>query len=267
LKLGGHLSVKEGLRYVVVNARAMNYDVVQIMLGGGTDYKPYSIEEKDIREFTSMMYGIDIWVHLPYVINPCEGEPRRKSFYRKSFRDYAKLALAVGAKGMVIHPGFKKQLTENEAATNLLEFFRKVVEDEDLKVLLEVDAGSKNGSAVGSVEFIALCLDALDMNNMGMCLDTTHLYARGVDLWNNKIRTGIVINYGEYVRLVHLNSPDPEVVLGNNKDRHNTPFEDRDWDHRPMILDMVTWPCILERRSLAIQEQDAAYVRSVVEKV
>lgn len=264
LKLGGHLSASQGLRYVVANARALNYDVVQTMVGGGRDYNPFDIDEVIAVEYKNMMYGIDTYVHLPYIINPCESTPQRRAFYKRTFKAYCLTASRLGAKGVIVHPGFKKDLTTEVALGNLVAFFSNCYEEEwALDILIETDAGSKNGSAIGTVKFIREAIDTISHNAFGMCWDTVHMYANGQDLWDTDVRTSLLEEYGHMVRLVHLNSPDPKVSLGNHLDRHNTPFEDRPtWDHSGLINDLGSrYPLILERSSLAVQEKDSKFVR------
>jgi len=167
-----------------------------------------------------------------------------------------------GARAVVIHPGYKKDLEEEEAKANLIKFLDTAWNDDwNLKVLLETDAGSKNGSAIGSAEFIQDALTKLNQEHFGMCIDTVHLYARGVDLWDHDVREDFLDEYQPWINLVHLNSPDENVFLGSHLDRHNSLFSDRDWDHKSLFEALLPWPCILERRSLSIQAEDAKYIR------
>jgi len=269
VKVGGHLSCESGLRHVVLNARALNYNVVQMMIGGSRDYKPYVITEEDAREFKKTTFGISLYVHLPYVINPCEEIPRRRNFYKHSVKQYIQVAVMLGARGVVLHPGFKKELTTEQAYQNLLKFIEDTVaEDERCDLLLETDAGSKNGSAVGSSRFIADAVRELEHPKVAMCMDTTHMYARGVDLWKNVLLDEYIEEHHRITRLIHLNVPDANVKLGGHLDRHNTPFEERpEWDHTYLIKELTKrYPCVLERRSLAVQEKDIRYIRGLVRK-
>jgi len=269
IQCGGSLSSSSGLRHVVLNARALDYNVVQTMVGGPTKYQPYVIKEEDAREFKKTTFGIQLFVHLPYVINPCESDARRRTYYKNSVKQYIQTATLLGARGVVLHPGFKKTLTTQEAYLNLLKFMEDAVsEDEALDMLIETDAGSKNGSAVGSVRFIADAVKDLEHPKIAMCLDTAHMYARGVDLWQNRLLDEHIEEFHRIIRLVHLNVPDLNVKLGGHLDRHNTPFEDRpEWDHSYMITELTKrYPCVLERRSLAVQEKDIRFIREVIEK-
>jgi deoxyribonuclease-4 len=263
MKLGGHLSPSEGLSVLVMEARALGYDLVQTMLGDPRSYQPREITPQVAQEYAKMAYGITTYVHMPYIINPCESVPQRRGFYKRVFKEFAETAASVQARGLVIHPGFKKDLTEAQAFKNLVTFFESSMEEDwRTQVLLEVDAGSKNGSAIGSPDFIRRAIDELGTMHYGMCLDTTHLYARGVDLWDEEVRKDFLEEYANITRLVHLNVPDPEVALGSHLDAHNSPFESRpDWNHGALLLALEKFPCILERRSLAVQSQDSRYIR------
>jgi len=262
LKLGGHMSASDGLRHVVLNSRALQFDQVQIMLSNGRDYKPYDFEAGTTEEYRKVSFGLNTYVHLPYVINPCESRRQRIGFYKSAFRQHCQLANELGARAVVLHPGFKKELSEDEARDNLVEFLDSSWnEDWRIKILLETDAGSKNQSAVGSPEFIQTVLKELNQEPFAMCIDTVHLYARGIDLWNQRVREKFLDRYHSAIKLVHLNSPDPIVLLGSNRDRHNTAFADHKWDHKSLFKALMRWPLILERRSLAIQAEDAKFIR------
>ena len=265
MKFGGHVSMKNGLAHVVAVARALDYNVIQVMLGGGRDYSPPPLSEEAVDEFKGSVFGVELYVHLPYIINPCEDLLRRKGFYLNCMRKYMQASEFLGAKAVVLHPGYRKELSQEKAMANCLAFLEKAVAKNDIKILLETDSGSKNGSAVGSLEFIQEVITTLESPQIRMCLDTVHLYARGLSLWEEKNREAVFDQYGGVIELVHLNSPDPEVTLGSFLDRHNTPFSERtDLDHGPMIVDLLKrYPCVLERRSLAVQAEDVEYVSAL----
>lgn len=265
-RLGGQLPIKYGLVYTVAAARGLQYNEIQLLLGEATDYFPIEITEEAAKSFQKTTYGITITVHLPVTINPCEPNLQRRRFYKQSFKAQIAGLEALGAKRIVMHPGFKKDLLEGVAFDNLVNFISDVwSEDNNLELLLETDAGSKNGSAIGSPEFIRAVIYTLEQGNIGMCVDTTHLYARGINLWDGDVRKEFIDEFGSIIKLVHLNPPDLEVKFGGHLDRHNCTFLDReDLDHPPLIQALVQWPMILERRSLVIQERDNVYVRDVL---
>lgn len=267
VRLGGHLSAADGLRHVVLNARALGYEAVQTMLGGSRDYQPYDLTMEDAQEYRRMSFGMETYVHLPYVINPCEESSQRKSFYKKATKKFMQAAVAVGAKGVVIHPGYKKELTDDQAYLNLVKFTEAVLaEGQPVDFLVETDAGSKNGSAIGSPALISRLIEDVDHPRAGMVIDTCHLYARGVNLFEPEVLTDFLSDYQHQIRLVHLNSPDPNVSLGSHLDRHNTPFAARpDLESTHLIKRLLAkWPCILERSRIGVQDEDAKMIRKLL---
>jgi deoxyribonuclease-4 len=266
LRLGGHLRTEDGLSITVATARGMCFNELQIMTVHGRDYEPFEVTEQDLLRWRKMSYEMTVTIHLPYTVNPCEDQPRRRQFYRHAVKRNIELGLALGARRFVLHPGFKKDLTTEKAAANLRAFLEESwSENTQATLLLETDSGSKNGSAVGSPEFIATTLGELELPNTGMCLDTEHLFARGTNLWDEVIRKDFLSEHGHLIRLVHLNCPDPAVSLGSFLDRHNTPFEERaELESEGLIEALSAYPMILERRSLQVMQRDNLFVRTVL---
>jgi len=135
-------------------------------------------------------------------------------------------------------------------------------------VLFENDAGSKNGSKIGSPDFIEYVLARLPRAQFGMCIDTEHLWARGINMWDAEVRTEFLNHYGKLIELVHLNAPDEGVELGSFIDRHSVTFQEFKLDSSPMVTELVTkFPAVLERKSLVVIERDVNYVNSLVPPV
>jgi len=262
LRVGGHLPTYDGLRFVTVNAKALGYNTVQLKLGDSEGTNPYLITDETADEYCRRMRGIDTYVHLPYNLNPCDPTPNRRGFYQATIRRYLKAASMLKARAVVLHPGFKKDLSKDEALTNAGRFLLDVIEEDCPKILVETDAGSKNGSAVGSLEFCLELLDWCDCAEVGLCIDTCHLWSRGYSLWDGWTREEFLRKYGDQVDLVHLNAPDPDVAFGSFRDRHNSPFEEFELDSKGLITDLTDrFPCILERRSIAVQRKDFEYIQ------
>lgn len=262
MKLGGHLSIAEGLRYAPVNARAMGYTCFQTMLSVGGDYRPFQIEQAQLDEFKKLMFGLDLYVHMPYLINTCEGAAQKRGFYRATFMKFYRLAGLLGAKAVVVHPGHKKDLEERIALSNTVHFIERLLEEgTGPYILIETDAGSKNQSAIGSLEFIDEVLTQVGDARIRMCLDTEHLWARGVNMWDAAVRASVLSKFGKWVELVHLNGPNPGVELGSRIDRHNSTFKEfKAFDSRGLVKDMLEFPCVLERQSLALQREEVRYI-------
>ncbi len=85
LRLGGHIGAADGLRHLVMNTRALDYTVVQTMIGADSRaYEPMEIPGAAASRLKEMLYGVELFVHLPYIINPCESVPQKRGFYSTS---------------------------------------------------------------------------------------------------------------------------------------------------------------------------------------
>jgi deoxyribonuclease-4 len=88
---------------------------------------------------------------------------------------------------------------------------------------MENSAGA--GGTIGrSLEELADLVDALDRHpRLGLCLDSCHLYASGVDVTDPAVVDGLVRELDgtvglDRLRALHVN--DSAAPLGSNRDRH-----------------------------------------------
>lgn len=92
----------------------------------------------------------------------------------------------------------------------------------DVMLLLENTSGTKN-SMGGSFEEIAAIIDAAPSPNVGVCLDTCHLFAAGYELRTPKGLQSTLEQFDqsiglERLKLIHLN--DSRGAFGSRLDRH-----------------------------------------------
>lgn len=269
-RFGAHLTTVDGIRYAAVNARALGVEAMQIMVGEGFSWSPFKMSDSTINEFRKLAYGIAVYVHLPYTINPCVGKGHAHHSAQKSvMRKYMDVCDAIGATAAVLHPGYKKELSEDASRANFVKFMEDIAPNlPPVKILFENDAGSKNGSKIGSPEFIEYALARLPRSNYGMCIDTEHLWARGINLWDDEIRTEFLTRYDKLIELVHLNAPDEGVELGSFIDRHSVELGGFKLDSAKMATEIVKrYPAVLERKSLVVIERDVNYINGLVPAV
>lgn len=206
--------------------------------------------------------NVDLYVHAQFDLNPCDATKR--GWYLKQYQDTCEFAMRVGAKGIVLHPGSRKEDSEHVAFVNLCAFMEKVIGKTNMVTLLETDAGDKRGRKIGSPKFLVEVCGKIGSPLVRMCLDTAHLYARGWEVWDKEVRMALIRATYPYAALVHLNIPDPTVNLGGFLDRHKISFSDYQHDSVGFIQDFVgMFPCILERGSEA-QQLDMQMIKSVM---
>jgi len=271
LILGGHMRSSEGLGVAVMAARSLRFNALQLMLCKRSHWAPYDISVGTVNQFRVRTVEIFVYVHLPFHINFCVNEEMKKRWTMSVMVNHMELARNLGAQAVVVHPGFKKLDSRGKAELNAQRFLGEVLgKDLGIKILLETDSGSKNGSAVGDADFIKGLLDGLGSDDLGMCVDTTHMYARGHNLWETQTREDFWKKHGQKIDLVHLNVPDANVELGSFRDRHNSTFnsfEERG-DSASLIrfLAETEVPMILERSSFEVQRIDRDYIMCVLKE-
>jgi deoxyribonuclease IV len=169
--------------------------------------------------------------HATYLINLASADP---ALYQRSVDcliNNLSVARGMGAAGVVLHVGSHKGAGFGEVVGQIAAGLSRALDEadaapqglEDCPILIENAAGT--GGTVGrDFEEIAALIDACGGDErLGLCVDTQHLWASGVDystvggtkkaLGEIDRRVGI-----RRLRCLHLN--DSKIELGGNRDRH-----------------------------------------------
>ncbi len=173
----------------------------------------------------------DTFCHATYLINLATSDP---DLYEKSVATLThnlSVARGMASSGVVLHVGSHKGAGFDEAIAQIARAFMRALDDatpapstvRDCPILIENAAGA--GGTVGrSLEEIEALIDACGGDErLGICIDTQHLWASGVD-YSSVARTKKLIQeidqrIGiERLKCLHLN--DSKVELGANRDRH-----------------------------------------------
>jgi deoxyribonuclease IV len=129
----------------------------------------------------------------------------------------------------------------------------KVLEvlDDDVWLLLENTAGA--GGTIGrTMDELAAIRDGCDHPRLGICLDSCHLYATGIDVTDAEVMDAFVGEVDdkiglERLRALHVN--DSETKLGSNRDRHANVGEGQMGAGLSVFLShpkLQALPCVLE---------------------
>ncbi|MDQ2621915.1 MAG: deoxyribonuclease IV, partial [Actinomycetota bacterium] len=183
--------------------------------------------EEDFAAFNEAMGDspIDgVIIHAVYLINCATPDPelRRKSL--DSLTHALRIGDAIGATGVVLHPGSRKQ---DELAPAILRagevIGEAVAESGDCPVLIEQMAGHKGILGHTFAEIAGLVEAAGGSERVGLCLDSCHLFASGYDIRTidgiDTVLEGIDRDVGlERLKALHIN--DSKVEFGAKRDRH-----------------------------------------------
>jgi deoxyribonuclease-4 len=236
VRIGFHVSIAGGISNSVANAEKVGCSAFQIFSRNPRGWAAKPLNPEDVGLFKSKLASSSIKpesvaVHMPYLPN-LSGPP--SDFYTKSaltLTEEVQRCVTLGIGHLVIHLGSHMgqgiargmaQLTKaiDSAITSTAAMRRK----NNVMILLENNAGQKN--AVGaSFEGLRAILDALssDPKEVGICLDTCHLFASGHDISSTEGVRQTLDKFDDVVglrhlKLIHLN--DSRGALGSNLDRH-----------------------------------------------
>jgi deoxyribonuclease-4 len=132
---------------------------------------------------------------------------------------------AVGADAVVFHVGSHLGYGFEAAVEVVAKQLRKLLEltTDDLWLCMENCAGAGGTIGRSVVELAALC-DALDRHpRLGICLDSCHWWASGIDVTDKEALDAAIADLDSLLglgrlRALHVN--DAAVALGANRDRH-----------------------------------------------
>lgn len=169
--------------------------------------------------------------HATYLINLASPDPELFERSVTCLTNNVSVARAMAASGVVLHVGSHLGAGFETVIAQIARAFARALDDAtpappgvaDCPILIENAAGT--GGTVGrSLEEIEALLDACGNDErLGLCIDTQHLWASGVDYstvaGTKKLVKEINDRVGiERLKCLHLN--DSKVELGANRDRH-----------------------------------------------
>jgi deoxyribonuclease-4 len=223
---GAHCS--GGIKKALDNAVGMNADAVQLFAQSPRTWRFPNHDPKDLERFRERREetGLPALVHSLYLVNLAAPD---KDVYRKSvdtMRATVDAACAIDADGVVFHVGSHLGAGFQAGLERVVPALAQVLErcSERTWLLMENSAGT--GGTIGrSVDELAVIFDALGRHErLGLCLDSCHWYASGVDVTDGTALDAALRDVDERIgldRLRALHANDSKAPLGSNRDRHD----------------------------------------------
>lgn len=225
MRIGCHLSSSRGFLAMGKEAVSIGADTFQFFTRNPRGSKAKALDEKDVEAYRGYAaeHGIGVIVaHAPYTLNPCSAEPRVREFAQLTLADDLKRMEHLPGNLYNFHPGSHVGQGVERGIELIADLLNEILtEEQHTTVLLETMAGK--GSEVGShFEELAAILERVTLReNMGICLDTCHIYDAGYDIVQDL--DGVLEEFDrviglKWLRAVHVN--DSKNPIGSHKDRH-----------------------------------------------
>jgi deoxyribonuclease-4 len=225
--IGAHVSPAGGLPRAIERGVERGCRSIQIFNQSPRMWRPTTYAPEDIAEFREAMSAspIDaVLIHAVYLLNCASDDPEIAGKSLTSLAHSLTVGEAIGAAGVVLHPGSAKTGHVGEAIARAGAVIGEALErTSGCPLQLENTAGAGGTLGRSFAELAALLEAAGGEDRLGVCLDSCHLFASGYDI---RTATGLSDTLDEFDRVVgldrlhslHLN--DSAQPLGSNRDRH-----------------------------------------------
>lgn len=226
MKIGCHLSSSGGYLAMGQTAVSIGANVFQFFTRNPRGGAAKPIDKADVAAFNeyAAANGIGpILAHAPYTLNAAGAEERVREFAEMTMADdLRRLELTPGAL-YNFHPGSHVGQGAEKGIELISSMLKRIFDNfgstPSTTVLLETMAGK--GSEVGrNFEELRAIMDLSGLN-LGVCLDTCHIWDGGYDIVGNL--DGVLDEFDRVIGLdklkaIHLN--DTMNTLAAHKDRH-----------------------------------------------
>lgn len=224
---GAHVSAAGSLDLAPDNAKALGCEVFQFFSRSprGGPSRPISKETADQFKGKSKGYGMESYIHAPYYINFASGNDRISHGSAAAIREELERGTTLGVKYVMTHLGSSKDLGQEEATKQTIERIKTIFLKPGkwtTKLLLENSAGA-SGAIGTNFKELGQILDGVN-EDIGICLDTCHLYASGYAIRTPKEISDMLNIFKDSIaldkiKLLHTN--DSKFELSEHKDRHD----------------------------------------------
>jgi deoxyribonuclease IV len=226
--IGAHVSTSGGLAKAVERGEERGCESIQIFNQSPQMWRPTQHSEADFAEFRERMANSKsveaVIIHAVYLINCAtkDRELRKKSL--DSLVHALRIGDAIGAKGVVLHPGSQKTDPLKPSLKRAAKVIAAALKETDsCPLLIEQTAGHKGLLARDfdqTAELIELAGSGI---RLGLCLDSCHLFVQGYDITDEAHLAAVLDEADAKVGIdrlgaVHVN--DAATPLGSCRDRH-----------------------------------------------
>lgn len=224
LYIGCHLSATDGFAAMVETASKLDAGTFAFFTRNPRGSRAKAENPVDAARAVQLLeewkFG-PLVAHGAYTMNLCTADADARAFAADVLQDDLRRMAALPGNFYNFHPGSHVGQGTEQGIDYIAAALRRALEpDYPVTVLLETMAG-KGSEIGGKFEELKAILDAVGADNMGVCLDTCHVYDAGYDIVNDL--DGVLAEFDRVIglsrlRAMHLN--DSKNPFASHKDRH-----------------------------------------------
>ena len=189
LTIGAHMSVAKGLDKAAEDVVKINANTMQFFSRNprGSSYKNYS--DKELEKFQKIRqehhFG-PLLAHAPYTLNLASAQEKVYDFACMVIREDIARMDALGIEYIVFHLGSHTGIGTEAGIKNIINGLNQAITGEEkITVLLETMSGKGSEIGVKFEELKAIRDGVKYPEQIGVCLDTCHVFSAGYDIVND----------------------------------------------------------------------------------
>ena len=221
---GCHLSTTGGYAATVKTALSLGADTFAFFTRNPRGSKAKEIDPADARRAMELLKAHSfgpLVAHGAYTMNLCTADPEARTFAVEVLEDDLRRMAALPGNFYNFHPGSHVGQGMDAGIEYISAALKKALRHGyPVKVLLETMAG-KGSEVGGRFEELKSIIDAVGSDDVGVCLDTCHVYDGGYDIVNDL--EGVLAEFDRVIgldRLCALHVNDSKNPFASHKDRH-----------------------------------------------
>ena len=221
---GCHLSATKGYADMVKTARKIGADTFAFFTRNPRGSKAKKEDPADAAKAVKMLeenrFG-PLVAHGAYTMNLCTADEEARAFAAEVLEDDLRRMAAIPGNFYNFHPGSHVGQGVEAGIDYIAAALKNALRhDYPVTVLLETMAG-KGSEVGGRFEELKAIMDAVGSGNVGVCLDTCHVYDGGYDIVGDL--DGVLAEFDRILGLdklkaLHVN--DSKNPFASHKDRH-----------------------------------------------
>ncbi len=224
LYLGCHLSASAGNLAMVRTAESIGANTFAFFTRNPRGSKAKAEDPADCAAAVAALKEKEfgpLVAHGSYTMNLCTADPEAREFACGILRDDLRRMAALPGNFYNFHPGSHVGQGADVGIGYIADALKQAMApDYPVTVLLETMAG-KGSEIGGRFEELRAIIDAVGREDLGVCLDTCHVYDGGYDIVEDL--DGVLAEFDRVVGLhrlkaLHLN--DSKNPFASHKDRH-----------------------------------------------
>ena len=224
LYVGCHLSASGGNVEMIKTARQIGANTFAFFTRNPRGSKAKPEDPQDCQRAVELLkeenFG-PLVAHGAYTMNVCTADPEARAFAAGVLADDLRRMAALPGNYYNFHPGCHVGQGTETGISQICDALKEALAPGyPVTVLLETRAG-KGSEIGGRFEELKAIIDGVGSNQVGVCLDTCHVYDGGYDIVNDL--SGVLREFDRVVGLdklyaLHLN--DSKNPFASHKDRH-----------------------------------------------